>query len=94
MKQENTRLLPAQFKPGDMGREKVDQEQGPDDVATRKPGNSQLRAGQSEEEEETFEIPIFRFIDSDVHLIQGPDKDKHHRRRQADDGELERGERL
>ena len=54
MQKENPRLFPTQFKPGDMGREKVDQEQGPDDVAPWKPGNSQIRTRQSEEKEEDF----------------------------------------
>ena len=44
MQKQNSGLFPTQFKPGDMRCEQVDQEQRPDDVASWKPGNSQIRA--------------------------------------------------
>ena len=92
MQQENSRLFPIQFKSGDMSRDKVDEEQSPDDVASWKPRNSQVRTRQREKKKETFEITVFGFVDADVHLIQCTEENKHHCTCQTEDGQLERCE--
>ena len=89
VQKENARLFPAWFKPGNMRRDQVGQEKSPDDVPSRKPGNSELRARQGEEKKETFEIPVFRLVDADVHLIQRANEDKDHRARQTADSQFE-----
>ena len=77
-----------------MSRDKVDQEQRPDNVPPWKPRNSQIGMGEREEKEEAFEVTVFRFINANVHLVQGAEEDQHHRTRQTEDSQLEGGQRL
>ena len=86
MQKHNADLLPAPSESGDVSCDKIHQQQTPDDVASRKPRNSQVCAGESKEEEEAFKISILRLVNADVNLVDRSEENQDHGACQAENG--------
>lgn len=77
-----------------MGGHQIDEEYRSDQMTSRKDGDPESLGIGGPPDNEAVEIDSLHLGDSGIHLSQGADENQYYRRRQADDGELQRGEKI
>src|SRR5258708_6270480 len=94
MKDEDPRFFPSEFESRQVCRDQIDQKRPAHQITAGKPRNFQGSSRRCKIEKEALEISVFRLVYANIYLIQGTEEDQNHRTREAEHGQLERGERF
>ena len=93
--QPGVREMNAQLAPGPpetfrVGSDEIDQQHGPDEMATGKNRNLETLSFRRPPHKHALEITLLRFMDPEMHLRQRAGQNQRHPRRQTNDRQLQR----
>src|SRR5947208_6458236 len=90
----NAQLAPGAAETFRVGSDEIDQQHGPDEMATGKNRNLETLSFRRPPDEHALEITLLRFMDPEMDLRQRARKNQRHPRRQTDDGQLQRRDEI